>query len=182
MKNFHLLALALLASLQMACASTSTTSKLRQSSTKTVDLQLGTAATLPVISDIVVNQEKKSATAKSTNPAVSITQLKRMALVRLTRNHDADLVIEPSYDVNITNQDGDYEANVEVWGWTANYRNLRQAKLTELETLSKYGGAAPLKVVSASIGSTSTTTTKSSNTMLGVLAGGVLLFLLLVSS
>jgi hypothetical protein len=110
-----------------SCSST----KYSYSSIKTVDVGSSGIIQKPLVVDLDVKAQKVSGNASTSNSNLTEEEVKRIALADALQKANADILVEPRYEVNI--EDGNMR--VSVTGWPANYKNFRNVTNEDLPLL-----------------------------------------------
>lgn len=122
--NFYLLVAILIILLASAC----TTSKTTTSTVKTMNTYGAGVIQLPVVVELDVSQEKHKVTIEVTGTEKFA---KDQALVKALKETDADVLIEPTYEV----QSSGMNRTVTLQGYPAHYRNFRTIEQGDVELL-----------------------------------------------
>ncbi|MBS4057881.1 MAG: hypothetical protein KGZ82_11235 [Bacteroidales bacterium] len=117
----------LLISLSLVFTSCAT---LKTKTTKTMDIYGDGVIQMPIIVDLNVSEVK--AETKISSQSLSIDDLKNEAVADLLKKADADVLIEPKFEVVINGSMN----TVTVSGFPASYSNFRQIQLSDVELLN----------------------------------------------
>lgn len=111
----------------IALTSCSTT---KSGTSKTMDIVGSGVIYKPVVVDLDVKQEKTEKTLVLKD-VQSLENAKNEVVRELLREKNADILVEPSFDSKTKNG----KTELTVYGWTANYKNFRQAEEKDLKFL-----------------------------------------------
>ncbi|HOR03500.1 MAG TPA: hypothetical protein PLI58_02495 [Candidatus Syntrophosphaera sp.] len=106
---------------------------------KTKDIY-GSVIHLPVVVDLIVQNTKitkEFTTECPQNPTDDVIEdVKSIAIAAALKEHSADVLIEPNYDVQITSKSAsNSEIKVVVTGYPATYKNFRNATKGDVELI-----------------------------------------------
>lgn len=113
-----LLLLLLLAIISISCTTTK-----HSSTTRVMDIYGPGVVQLPVVGELDVDINKVSETVTKSGTAVNAEQLKLTAVSRAVKNANADILIEPSFEVSAEGT----TTTVIVTGFPATYSEFRSA-------------------------------------------------------
>jgi len=120
--NFKLL---FLLSISIICISCTTTQQ--ASTTRVMDIYGSGVLQMPVVGELDVDINKVTGTATG-NRTVNTENLKIIAINRAVKNADADLLIEPSFEISRNGT----ETTVIASGFPATYTSFRPATLDDI--------------------------------------------------
>ncbi len=107
--------------MSLMCATSCTT---KQSiTTKTTDIYGSGVVQFPVVVDLDVKETKVSGTVEWKGGGASITTLKEMAMTDAIVKANADILVEPKFDIHVKGR----RKTVAVSGYPATYKNFRNA-------------------------------------------------------
>jgi hypothetical protein len=109
---------------------TSCTMQQKIATSKSMDIYGAGVIQNPVVVDLDVKETKVTGTASA--PAGQIEILKSEAVADALKASNADVLIEPKYDVQISGG----QATVVVTGWPGSYKNFRAIKEDDLKLLN----------------------------------------------
>lgn len=109
----------------------SCTTTQQASTTRVMDVYGPGVLQLPVVGELDVDIEKVSGTASDSSPNVNIDQLKKSAVNNAVKNAEADILIEPSFEINAEGN----ETTVVASGFPATYTNFRSIELDDVPLL-----------------------------------------------
>ena len=101
----------------------------RSTTSKRLDVDGTGIIQAPLVVDLDVKEQKTQGSASGADG--SVEALKEQAVADATRKSHADMLVEPSYDIN--SHGG--TTLVEVSGWPATYKNFRPLKESDLPLL-----------------------------------------------
>ena len=115
----------------LTLTSISCTTTKQSSTTRVMDIYGPGVVQLPVVGELDVDINKISESVTASGTSVNTDQLKVTAVNRAVKNANADILVEPSFEVNSEGS----TTTVTVTGFPATYIEFRPATLADVELM-----------------------------------------------